>query len=166
MCLLSCSWGCVCPLRTHVCSTRSRIARQEQQLRHSSSPSLTVRFFHTHLTSTNTELPHRRHPHPPHVLNAVILSSAWSAGNAFFYSSTRILYAAAIDGKAPKLFAFERHGVPYVCVAMTSAVAMLAYLVVGSTSSEVFFWLSNISAVSTLMVWGSIVSRMCGFMLG
>lgn len=86
----------------------------------------------------------------------MILSSAWSAGNAFFYSSTRILYAAAIDGKAPKVFAFERHGVPYACVAMTSAVGMLAYLVVGNTSSEVFFWLSNISAVSTLLVWGSI----------
>lgn len=39
---------------------------------------------------------------------------------------------------------------------MTSAVGMLAYLVVSNTSSEVFFWLSNISAVSTLMVWGSI----------
>ena len=45
---------------------------------------------------------------------------------------------------------------PYACVGMTTAVGMLAYLVVGNTSSEVFFWLSNISAVSTLLVWGSI----------
>lgn len=49
---------------------------------------------------------------------------------------------------------------------MTSAIGMLAYLVVGNTSSEVFFWLSNISAVSTLLVWGSICITYIRFYYG
>lgn len=90
------------------------------------------------------------------IINAVVLSSAWSAGNAFFYSSTRILYASALDGKAPRIFTYEKFGVPYPCVALTTAVGMLAYLNVANSSSDVFFWFSNISAVSTLIVWCSI----------
>lgn len=117
----------------------------------------------------------------PSILNAVILSSAWSAGkcrksnssdsrsrqketnagqgNAFFYASTRILYSSALDGRAPKIFKFTKFGVPYACVAATSALSLLAYLNVSNASSEVFFWFSNISAVSTLLVWGSICSK-------
>ncbi len=85
-----------------------------------------------------------------------MLSSAWSAGNAFFYSSTRILYASALDGKAPKVFTYERFGVPYACVALTALLGLLAYLNVASSSADVFFWFSDISAVSTLIVWCSI----------
>ncbi|KAK4621235.1 putative proline-specific permease put4 [Fulvia fulva] len=92
----------------------------------------------------------------PHIINAVILSSTWSAGNAFFYSSTRVLYASALDGKAPKFLTYERFGVPYACVAATSLLSLLAYLNVSNGSAQVFIWFSNISAVSTLLVWGSI----------
>lgn len=92
----------------------------------------------------------------PSIINAVVLSSAWSAGNSFFYASTRVLYAAALDGKAPAFLKFERLGVPYACVAMTSALGCLVYLTVDNDASEVFFWISNLSAVSTLIVWASV----------
>ena len=93
----------------------------------------------------------------PSIINAVILSSAWSAGNSFFYSSTRILYAAALDGKTPAFLRFERFGVPYACVATTALLSCLVYLNAGvGTSAEVFFWFANISSVSTLVVWASI----------
>ncbi|KAF2208322.1 hypothetical protein CERZMDRAFT_101391 [Cercospora zeae-maydis SCOH1-5] len=92
----------------------------------------------------------------PHILNAVILSSAWSAGNAFYYSSTRVLYASALDGKAPAFLRYEKFGVPYACVAATAFISLLAYLNVSNASAQVFFWFSNISAVSTLIVWCSI----------
>lgn len=91
----------------------------------------------------------------PGILNAIILSSAWSAGNSFFYASTRVLYAAALDGRAPAVLRFERFGVPYACVAATTALSCLVYLNLGNDSSEVFFWISNLSAVSTLIVWAS-----------
>jgi yeast amino acid transporter len=98
----------------------------------------------------------------PSIINAVVLTSAWSAGNAFFYSSTRILYASALDGKAPKIFKFEKFGVPYACVLLTAAVGLLSYLNVANASADVFYWFANISAVSTLIVWCSIcVTYLC-----
>lgn len=92
----------------------------------------------------------------PSIINGVILSSAWSAGNSFFYASTRVLYSAALDGKAPAILRYERFGVPYACVAATTALSCLVYLNVNNRSAEVFFWISNISAVSTLIVWTSV----------
>lgn len=102
----------------------------------------------------------------PHILNAVILTSAWSAGNAFYYSSTRVLYAAACDSKAPAIFRYEKFGVPYACVAATGLMSLLAYLNVSNGSAQVFFWFSNISAVSTLLVWGSICVTYLRFYAG
>ncbi|KAF6822539.1 amino acid permease [Colletotrichum plurivorum] len=92
----------------------------------------------------------------PSIINGVVLSSAWSAGNSFFYASTRVLYSAALDGKAPSILRFERFGVPYACVAATTALGCLVYLNVGNRAAEVFFWVSNLSAVSTLIVWASV----------
>lgn len=92
----------------------------------------------------------------PSVINAVVLTSAWSAGNAFFYASTRVLYAAALDGKAPEFLRFEKYVVPYGCVAFTGALSCLVYLNVSNSFADVFFWIGNSSAVSTLIVWASI----------
>lgn len=102
----------------------------------------------------------------PDIINAVVLTSAWSAGNSFYYTSTRVLYASAVDGKAPKFFTYEKFGVPYACVGMTTAVGCLSYLNVSNSSSEVFFWFSNISAVSTLLVWCSICITYLRFYYG
>jgi yeast amino acid transporter len=66
------------------------------------------------------------------------------------------MYAAALDGKAPKFLLWERWGVPYFCVLATSAMGLLSYLNLSSSASEVFFWISNLSSVSTLLVWSSI----------
>jgi amino acid transporter len=89
----------------------------------------------------------------PSIINAVVLTSAWSAGNSFFYASTRVLYSTALDGKAPKILTFEKFGVPYGTVALTSILGLLSYLNVNNRGEEVFFWFSNLSAVSTLIVW-------------
>ncbi|KXS93681.1 hypothetical protein AC578_3182 [Pseudocercospora eumusae] len=48
-----------------------------------------------------------------HVINAAILTSAWSAGNAFCYSGSRILYSLALSNQAPAIFKrTTRFGVP------------------------------------------------------
>ncbi|KAK2809247.1 hypothetical protein FQN49_008639 [Arthroderma sp. PD_2] len=92
----------------------------------------------------------------PHIINAVVLSSAFSAGNTFFYAASRVLYATALDGKAPRFLRYEKFGVPYACVGITTALSLLVYLNITSSASEVFFWISNLSSVSTLLVWASI----------
>nr|RBQ83628.1 hypothetical protein FVER53263_12243 [Fusarium verticillioides] len=92
----------------------------------------------------------------PSIINAVILTSAWSSGNSLFYASTRVLYAAALDGKAPRILTWERFGVPYLCVGVTTIFGLLVYLNVSNSGSEVFFWLSNLSGVGALIIWASV----------
>lgn len=89
-----------------------------------------------------------------HIINAVILTSATSAGNSFLYSASRILYSLSSRGLAPKQFTkINRFGVPYNCVAALSVFGLLSYLNVSSSSANVFAWLSNISTISGFISW-------------
>ncbi|KAL2180585.1 amino acid permease/ SLC12A domain-containing protein [Thermothelomyces heterothallicus CBS 202.75] len=89
-----------------------------------------------------------------HVINAAILTSAWSAGNAFLYSGSRVLYSMAATGQAPAFFArTTRRGVPYAAVLATWAVGLLAYLNVSQNGAQVFLWFSNISTISGFIGW-------------
>lgn len=89
-----------------------------------------------------------------HIVNAAILSSAYSAGNSFLYSASRTLYSMSMTGDVPKIFSkVNRYGVPYVCVGTASAICLLAYLNVSNSSSAAFTWFSNISTVSGFIEW-------------
>src|SRR5699024_10081970 len=89
-----------------------------------------------------------------HIINAAILTSAWSAGNAFLYMSSRSVYSLAVSGNAPKIFkTCTRRGVPYYAVGASSLFAGLAYLSVGSSSSGVFNWLVNFTNTSGFIAW-------------
>ena len=89
-----------------------------------------------------------------HIVNAAILTSAYSAGNSFLYASSRTLYSMAVRGDIPKVFGrVNKFGVPYVCVACSSAITLLAYLNVSDSSSVAFAWFSNISTVSGFIDW-------------
>ncbi|KZZ98935.1 amino-acid permease inda1 [Moelleriella libera RCEF 2490] len=89
-----------------------------------------------------------------HIINAAILTSAWSAGNSFLYSGSRILYSMALNGQAPKVFrATNRNGVPYLAVLATWAIALLAYLNVSNSGATVFTWFTNISTISGFIAW-------------
>ncbi|KAI0886757.1 proline-specific permease [Annulohypoxylon maeteangense] len=89
-----------------------------------------------------------------HVINAAVLTSAWSAGNAFCYSGSRVLYSMAVNGQAPRIFSLTtRRGVPWVAVLVTLAVACLAFLNVSNSGSQVFTWFTNISTISGFIAW-------------
>ncbi|KAI1378078.1 proline-specific permease [Hypoxylon crocopeplum] len=89
-----------------------------------------------------------------HVINAAVLTSAWSAGNAFCYSGSRVLYSMAITGQAPRLFALTtRRGVPWVAVLATLLVGCLAFLNVSNSGADVFQWFTNISTISGFLAW-------------
>ncbi|KAK6827589.1 proline-specific permease [Apiospora arundinis] len=89
-----------------------------------------------------------------HVINFAILTSAWSAGNAFLYSGSRILYSLSLSNQAPKFFAVTtKGGVPYRAVLGTWLVGCLAYLNVSSNGAQVFAWFSNISTISGFIAW-------------
>jgi len=90
----------------------------------------------------------------PHIINAVILTSAWSCGNSFMYAASRNLYALAITGNAPKFFAkCSKRGIPYYAVTAVFLTNCLSFLVVSNKSIQVFNWFMNITTLSSLFNW-------------
>ncbi|KAF2160226.1 hypothetical protein M409DRAFT_70580 [Zasmidium cellare ATCC 36951] len=93
-------------------------------------------------------------PRLNHVINAAILTSAWSAGNAFCYSGSRILYSLALSNQAPAIFkSTTRFGVPWAAVLATWLIGCLAFLNVSNSGATVFTWFSNISTISGFIAW-------------
>ncbi|KAF5097524.1 hypothetical protein D0Z00_002356 [Geotrichum galactomycetum] len=89
-----------------------------------------------------------------HIINAAILTSAWSAGNSFLFAGSRTLFSLAKEGEAPAIFKYcNRWGVPVYSVLATSAIALLAFLNVSSSSANVFTWFTNLSTVSGFLAW-------------
>lgn len=89
-----------------------------------------------------------------HAINGAILTSAWSAGNSFLYSGSRVLYSMSLSGQAPSFFSIiNKRGVPYVAVLFTWAFGLLAYLNVSNTGATVFNWFVNISTISGFIAW-------------
>ncbi|KAI9567931.1 amino acid permease [Boletus coccyginus] len=90
----------------------------------------------------------------PSIINAAILTSAWSAASCDLYLASRSLHGLAISGGAPKILSrTTRSGLPYVAVGISSCFAFLAYLTIDNVSGEVFSWLAGFSATSGLIVW-------------
>ncbi|KAK1757780.1 proline-specific permease [Echria macrotheca] len=89
-----------------------------------------------------------------HAINAAILTSAWSAGNAFLYSGSRVLYSMAANNQAPRIFMkTNRRGVPWPAVLATWGVACLAFLNVSEGGAQAFLWLMNLSTISGYIAW-------------
>ncbi|KAI5812209.1 amino acid permease/ SLC12A domain-containing protein [Pyronema omphalodes] len=90
----------------------------------------------------------------PHIINAVILSSAWSCGNSFMYAASRNLYALAITGNAPKIFAkCSKRGIPMYAVFAVFISTFLSFMVVTDNSAKVFEWFMNVTTLSSLFNW-------------
>lgn len=90
----------------------------------------------------------------PHIINACILTSAYSCGTAEMYGASRTLHSMACKGDAPKIFGrVNRWGVPYFSTAVTSLFCLLAYLNCSNSASQVFTWLSNIATISGFVSW-------------
>lgn len=88
------------------------------------------------------------------LMNSVILTSVLSAGNSGMYASTRMLYALAKEGKAPKIFAsLSKSGVPRMALIATTCVAMLCFLTSMFDDKRVYLWLLNLSGMTGFIAW-------------
>lgn len=68
---------------------------------------------------------HLRIPILPHIVNALILSAVFSAGNSYVFCASRTLFGLALEGKAPRfLTRCTGSGVPIYCVGVTLAIAL------------------------------------------
>ncbi len=62
----------------------------------------------------------------PHFVNALVMTSIFSAGNSYVYCASRTLFGLALEGKALRIFArCTRSGVPVYSVTLTLAIALL-----------------------------------------
>lgn len=88
------------------------------------------------------------------LMNTVILTSVLSAGNSGLYASTRMLYALAQEGKAPRIFSQLSHsGVPRFALIATTFVAMLCFLTSMFEDQKVYLWLLNLSGMTGFIAW-------------
>jgi len=78
----------------------------------------------------------------PHLMNALILTSVFSSGNGITYAATRSLYGMAIEGRAPRFFAYTtKNGVPLFAAFGALSFCLLAFLQVSNSSASVLTWL-------------------------
>ncbi|GAB1316695.1 proteinral amino acid permease agp2 [Madurella fahalii] len=88
----------------------------------------------------------------PDIVNAMVLTAAFSAGNSYVYCASRSLYGLALEGKAPRLFTkCNKKGVPIYCVLVVLAISLLAFLQVSNDAAVVLQWFVNLVTASQLI---------------
>ncbi|RDW57468.1 hypothetical protein BP6252_13806 [Coleophoma cylindrospora] len=93
----------------------------------------------------------------PSIINAVVLTSAWSASNQSLLTGTRILYGLALKKQAPQIFLrTTKYGIPWVCVVFQTAIATLAYMSLSSGALTVFYWFLDLTSAGVLVSWAVI----------
>ncbi|GME25397.1 hypothetical protein GTA08_BOTSDO01299 [Neofusicoccum parvum] len=90
----------------------------------------------------------------PHIVNALLMTSVYSAGNCYVYTTCRSLHSLASRGHAPKFFLkTTRKGVPMNTLVVALAFASLSYLKLNSGSLEVLIWLANLITGGTIVTY-------------
>ncbi|EJP61739.1 amino acid transporter [Beauveria bassiana ARSEF 2860] len=88
----------------------------------------------------------------PHITTALLITSIFSAGNAYTYYASRSLYGLALEGQAPALLATcTASGVPICCLLVTMIFPCLAFLNVSSSTADVLTWLINLVTSSGII---------------
>uniref|UniRef100_A0A8H7NLL1 Amino acid permease/ SLC12A domain-containing protein n=1 Tax=Bionectria ochroleuca TaxID=29856 RepID=A0A8H7NLL1_BIOOC len=88
----------------------------------------------------------------PHVTNALLVTSIFSAGNAYTYYGSRSLYSLALEGQAPKFFRkTTKQGVPIYCLLAIMLFPCLAFLNVSSSSAKVLTWFTNLITAAQII---------------
>ncbi|ETS01914.1 hypothetical protein MKX07_000383 [Trichoderma sp. CBMAI-0711] len=99
----------------------------------------------------------------PHIVNAAVLTAAFSAGNSYVYCASRSLYGLALEGKAPRfLTRCTKAGVPVFCVGFVLLFALLSFLQLSSNSAVVLNWFVSLVTASQLINFCAVcVSYLC-----
>ncbi|KAK1572883.1 amino acid permease [Colletotrichum navitas] len=91
----------------------------------------------------------------PHIVNALIMTSIFSAGNGLLFSATRVLHGMSLTGYAPKLFSrCTKNGVPLYSLLLSLSFCLLAFLQLGSKSADVLVYLVDLITCCQLLNYG------------
>lgn len=81
----------------------------------------------------------------PDIVNALILTACFSAGNSYVYCASRSLYGLALEGRAPRfLTRCLKNGVPVYCVLIVLLISLISFLQVSSGTATVLTWFVSI----------------------
>ncbi|KAE8308239.1 amino acid permease/ SLC12A domain-containing protein [Aspergillus transmontanensis] len=87
----------------------------------------------------------------PDLVNALLITSVFSAGNTLTYCATRSLYGMALDGRAPKILSKTKNGVPIYAFLIVICFPFLSFLQLSDNSSQVLTWLVNLVTAGALI---------------
>lgn len=87
----------------------------------------------------------------PHVVNALLVTSVFSAGNALTYCASRSLYSLALDGRAPKILTKTMKGVPVYAFVVVMCFPFLSFLQLSNNASQVLTWLVSLVTAGALI---------------
>ena len=93
-----------------------------------------------------------------HIINGVVLTSAFSSGNEFLYASSRALFMLGQQGQAPRIFCkILPNGVPVFALGFTALFSLLGFLACGDQGANTAFnWLANITTLGSMLTWSGI----------
>ncbi|RJS62395.1 amino acid permease [Bacillus sp. PK3_68] len=87
-------------------------------------------------------------------MNAVLLTSILSAANTAMYASSRMLWALAKEGKAPRIFAkINSRGIPMAALWVSVIFGFISFLSSIFGSGSFFMWLVATSAMTGFIKW-------------
>ncbi|KAI1820869.1 histidine permease [Xylaria intraflava] len=88
----------------------------------------------------------------PHIVNALLLTSIFSAGNAYVYCAMRSLHGLACDGHAPAIFKKTmKNGIPIYAFAVTMIFPFLSFLQVSGSTALAITWLQSVTEGATMI---------------
>ncbi|WPH03973.1 Hypothetical protein R9X50_00685600 [Acrodontium crateriforme] len=88
----------------------------------------------------------------PHIVNALILTSIFSAGNTYTYCAVRNLYSLSLEGRAPRILSHcTKKGVPIYAFFVVMIFPMLAFTAVSSSSAVATTWFASLVTAGGLI---------------
>ena len=91
----------------------------------------------------------------PHLVNALIMTSIFSAGNGILFAATRTLHGMSLEGHAPRFFSWcTKAGVPLWALLFSLSFCLLAFLQVNSSSAEALNYLVDLVTCCQLINYG------------
>ncbi|KZP04955.1 general amino acid permease 1 [Athelia psychrophila] len=93
----------------------------------------------------------------PSIINAGILTSAFSAASSGLFCGSRVLYGLSLRGQAPKFLMYcTSSGLPLAALIATSLPVCLSFMTVSAGGATVFNWFVSLSTVSGFMGWAAV----------
>ncbi|GAC97981.1 amino acid transporter [Pseudozyma hubeiensis SY62] len=92
------------------------------------------------------------------VVNAIVITSAWSSSNQALLAGTRVLYGLALKRQAPRFFLRTTSwGIPIYCVLFFTAFMFLSFMTLSSGALTVFYWFVSLTAAGVLVSWSTVL---------